>query len=230
MPASLEVKRCDQSFYFFMLPLKRAFYLDADVAELAKMMVGKYLVSRLGGNETILRITETEAYAGEVDKASHAFAGKRTARTEVMFGQGGTAYVYLCYGMHHLLNVVTNRAGIPHAVLIRAGMPVKGEEVMMQRMNRSKADKKMTIGPGNVAKAMGVQKIHSGFDLTGDDLFLSASTGSLSKTTLMVSPRIGVDYAGAAARWYYRFFEKDSPYVTPHALNKVAIQLYSIAR
>jgi len=210
-----------------MRPLKRSFYLQSDVALLAQMLVGKYLVSRLGGHETILRITETEAYAGEYDKASHAYSGRRTARTEVMYGKGGMAYVYLCYGMHHLLNVVTNREGIPHAVLIRAGTPVKGESVIMQRMKRSKPDDKMTSGPGNVARAMGVHTIHSGLDITGEELFIAEAPASDPSIILMASPRIGVDYAGAAAHWYYRFFQKDARCITPHPVNKTAIQLYS---
>lgn len=210
-----------------MRPLKRSFYLQSDVALLAQMLVGKYLVSRLGGNEIILRITETEAYAGECDKASHAYGGRRTARTEVMYGKGGMAYVYLCYGMHHLLNVVTNREGIPHAVLIRAGVPVKGEAMIMQRMKRNKPDYKMTSGPGNVAKAMGVDTTHSGLDLTGGELFIAEAPNSTPPINLMASPRIGVDYAGAAARWYYRFFEKDARCITAHPINKNAIRLYS---
>lgn len=214
-------------FIFSMRPLKRSFYLQSDVALLAQMLVGKYLVSRLGGCETILRITETEAYAGECDKASHAYGGRRTARTEVMYGRGGMAYVYLCYGMHHLLNVVTNREGIPHAVLIRAGMPVKGEAVIMQRMKRNKPDYRMTSGPGNVAKAMGVSTTHSGMDITGGELFIAEAPASDPRIVLMASPRIGVEYAGAAAHWYYRFFEKDALCVTPHPLNKTATRLYS---
>lgn len=209
-----------------MRRLTTAFYLHDDVALLAKKLIGTYLVSRLGGVETIVRITETEAYAGEYDRASHAFGRKRTARTEVMYAAGGKAYVYLCYGMHHLLNVVTNIEGIPHAVLIRAGMPVKGIEIMMNRMGRSKPDVRMTTGPGNLAKALGVNKAHTGLNLTGNKLYIAEIAGE-TPPLLMVSPRIGVDYAGDAAGWYYRFFEQGQRYVTPHPLNKIAIALYA---
>lgn len=212
-----------------MRRLKPPFYLHDDVALLAKKLIGTYLVSKLEGVETIVRITETEAYAGEYDRASHAFGGKRTARTEVMYARGGKAYVYLCYGMHHLLNVVTNIEGIPHAVLIRAGMPVKGVEMMMERMGRTKPDIRMTAGPGNLAKALGVNKAHTGLDLTGNKLYIAEIAGEAAPL-LMASPRIGVGYAGNAAGWYYRFFEEGQSYVTSHPLNKMAIALHAVDR
>src|SRR5437868_461481 len=108
------------------MKLKRDFYLRSDVVQIAKDLLGKYLFTNFNGKLTGGIITETEAYAGEIDRASHAYGGRRTKRTEIMFAQGGTAYVYLCYGIHHLFNVVTNNKNIPHAILIRAVKPIEG--------------------------------------------------------------------------------------------------------
>ena len=111
----------------------RSFYDRTDVVKIAKELLGKILVTWFDEQFTAGRIVETEAYNGAVDKASHAYGGRRTARTEVMFGHPGTAYVYLCYGIHHLFNVVTNKKDVPHAILIRSLEPVKGVEEMLKR-------------------------------------------------------------------------------------------------
>lgn len=209
-----------------MRKLQKDFYLQTDVADIARQLLDKYLVTRFDGDETIVRITETEAYAGISDKASHAYNGRRTKRTEVMFAEGGCAYVYLCYGIHHLFNVVTHQQDVPHAVLIRAGEPMAGISIMQQRLQRSVSATRITTGPGNLAKAMGITIHHSGRSLLDDDFFIAESDVSEVPEHVMVSPRIGVDYAGNAARWLYRFFVKDSPYVTPHPHNRQAIALH----
>ena len=126
-----------------MKQLPRSFYLATDVVDLARELLGKVILTEVDGLRTSAIITETEAYAGETDKASHAFGGRRTARTEVMYAQGGTAYVYLCYGIHHLFNVVTNQRDVPHAVLVRAAAPLEGITVMQDRLGR---------GPGRLLK------------------------------------------------------------------------------
>src|SRR5688572_1316061 len=120
--------------------LDHSFYNRQDVARIAKDLLGKILVTRFDGVVTSGRIVETEAYNGAVDKASHAYGNRRTARTEVMYGRPGTAYVYLCYGIHHLFNVVTNRKDIPHAILIRAIEPLAGIETMLLRTGKIKND------------------------------------------------------------------------------------------
>ena len=134
--------------------LEYSFYERADVVKLAKELLGKILVTDFEGNRTSGRIVETETYAGIVDKASHAYNSRRTNRTEIMFQEGGKAYVYLCYGIHHLFNVVTNKKNIPHAILIRALEPLEGIEIMLDRTKKIKADYSLTRGPGNVSKAL----------------------------------------------------------------------------
>ena len=121
---------------------------------------------------TAARIVETEAYNGIVDKASHAY-NNRTRRTEVMYGEAGTAYVYLCYGIHQLFNVVTNARDIPHAVLIRGAEPVAGFDIMLERTGKTKVDETLTRGPGNVSKALGIVTRHTGMSLLGNELFIA---------------------------------------------------------
>ncbi|HWJ91495.1 MAG TPA: DNA-3-methyladenine glycosylase, partial [Flavisolibacter sp.] len=130
-----------------MKKLPLSFYLQDDVVKIAKDLLGKVLVTNWNNEYTSGRIVETEAYAGSTDRASHASKG-RTSRTEVMFGEGGTAYVYLCYGIHQMFNIVTNKAGIPHAVLVRAVEPIDGIDIMLRRTGKKKADERVASGPG----------------------------------------------------------------------------------
>src|SRR5580693_1024666 len=145
--------------------LDSAFYDRPSVLAVAKGLLGKVLVTKLDGARTSGRIVEVEAYNGVVDRASHAWSGRRTTRTEVMFGAGGTAYVYLIYGIHALFNVVTNRKDVPHAVLVRALEPLEGIPVMLKRMGRERLDHSLTRGPGNVSKALGLRTRHTGLSL-----------------------------------------------------------------
>lgn len=190
------------------------FYTHADVVFVAKELIGKILVTNLNGIVTAGRIIETEAYNGVVDKASHAYGGRRTNRTEVMFGAGGMAYVYLCYGIHHLFNIVTNKAGTPHAVLIRAVDPVAGIEDMLIRTGKKKLDNTLTRGPGNVSKALGIATLHTGAHLGGDEIYLLDDGKKYNIDEVATSPRIGVDYAGEDALLPYRFYVKGNPYVS----------------
>ena len=183
--------------------LDRTFYLNEDVVHVARSLLGKVLVTCLNGERTAGIITETEAYAGITDRASHAFGGRRTPRNEAMYGIGGTAYVYLCYGIHHLFNVVTNREGVPHAVLIRGIVPLEGLEVMMRRRG---ADKLITKGPGTAAQALGIHVRHSGLDLLGDRIWIGSTDRAPHASAIKSAPRIGVDYAGPDASLPYRFF------------------------
>lgn len=183
------------------MKLPRSFYMGDDVVTIAERLLGKVLVTRLPGGTTSGVITETEAYAGERDRASHAWNGRRTARTEVMYGPGGYAYVYLCYGVHHLFNVVTNQAGIPHAVLVRAVHPLDGVALMWQR----RGDRRTTGGPGTLSRALGIQTAHTGTDLTGDRIWIEDRGIRVSPGQVITGPRIGVDYAGKDALLPYRF-------------------------
>jgi DNA-3-methyladenine glycosylase len=190
------------------------FYDRADVVKIARELIGKILVTHFGGHLTAGRIVETEAYAGVGDRASHAFGGRRTQRTEIMFGDPGTAYVYLCYGIHHLFNVVTNRRDIPHAVLVRALEPLHGIDTMLKRTRKKKADHTLTRGPGNVSKALGIFTQHTGWDLQSDELFIASDAYVVKKKDIVISARIGVDYAGPDAALPYRFTLRDNPYVS----------------
>lgn len=198
------------------------FYDRPSVMRVAKELLGKVLVTELNGARTSGRIVEVEAYNGVVDRASHAWSGRRTTRTEVMFAAGGTAYIYLIYGIHHLFNVVTNRKGVPHAVLVRALEPLEGLPVMLERMGRTRLDHTLTRGPGNVAKAMGLRTSHTGMSLLGDEIWIGDDGFRPRRAEIVATPRIGVDYAGEDAALKYRFFIKGNPYVSgPKKLNGV---------
>lgn len=193
------------------LPLQ--FYLRPDVVQIAKELLGKVVVTKFDGRLTSGRIVETEAYAGEGDKASHASKG-RTGRTEVMFGKGGVAYVYLCYGIHQMFNIVTNVAGIPHAILIRGVEPIEGIDVMLQRTGKKILDETLTRGPGNVGKAFGFHTSQCGRPLQGNELYIADDGFNVNESDIGISPRIGVGYAGDHAAWDYRFFIKGNKYVS----------------
>lgn len=196
-----------------MKKLSLSFYLREDVEAIAKDLLGKVLVTHWNDELTTGRIVETEAYAGETDKASHASKG-RTERTEVMFGKGGRAYVYLCYGIHQMFNIVTANEGIAHAVLIRAIEPIEGKDIMLQRTGKKKWDESITSGPGRVGKAFGFHTSQCGLSLTGNDLYIADDGFRLKEEDIVSSPRIGVDYAGEHAEWHYRFYVKDNVYVS----------------
>ena len=194
------------------LPIE--FYTRKNVMTIAKDLLGKLLVTRFDGIVTAGRIVETEAYNGAVDKASHAFGNRRTRRTEIMFANGGRAYVYLCYGIHHLFNVVTNTSEIPHAVLIRAIEPLVGMETMLFRTKKNKLDHSITKGPGNVSKALGITTNHTGMSLLKDVLFIADDGFAVKRNMILTTPRIGVIYAEEDALLPYRFIIKGNPFVS----------------
>ena len=194
------------------LPIE--FYDREDVITIAKELIGKILVTRIEGKLTSGRIVETEAYIGLTDKASHSFGGKRTSRNEHMYGTAGKSYVYICYGMHHLFNVVTNKKEVPDAVLIRAVEPIDGIDIMLQRTGREKLDNKLTRGPGNAAKALGVSKLHSGVSLLGKEIFIIEGDPAISNNEIGASSRIGVESAGPDASMPYRFYLKGNKFVS----------------
>ena len=185
--------------------LSESFYERDDVVLIARELIGKTLFSYIGKVLTGGMIIETEAYRGPEDRACHAFNNRRTSRTEVMFRGGGIAYVYLCYGMHNMLNIVTALSGIPHAVLIRAIAPTHGLEAMMQRRNKIQADRTLTNGPGSVCQAFGITRDHNGLSLQGPTLWIEDSAIKLEPSQIQATPRIGIDYAGPDATLPWRF-------------------------
>ncbi|MGQ0740095.1 MAG: DNA-3-methyladenine glycosylase [Bacteroidota bacterium] len=197
-----------------MKKLPKEFYLQTNVLTVAKELLGKILVTKWEGDETSGRIVEVEAYKGTTDKASHAYGGKRTLRNKVMYAGGGVAYIYLCYGIHHLVNVVTNLQDTPHAILIRAAEPVKGTETMLIRTGKKKSDYTLTRGPGNLSKALGLHIDKSGWSLRSKEFFIADDGLTYSKKEIASSPRIGVDYAEEDALLPYRFYVKGSPFVS----------------
>ena len=194
-----------------MKTLPRAFY-DRDTLEVARDLLGTYLVRRLDGAELVVRITETEAYVGAVDKACHAYGGRRTARTETLYAKPGTAYVYLIYGMYHCLNFVTEPEGTAAAVLLRGVEAVSGADLMAfnrfgRAYDRLTADQRKNFlnGPGKVCRALAITRTHNGLDLTaGGELFLCA--GEAPTGEIHVGKRIGIDYAEEAVDFPWRFW------------------------
>jgi len=197
-----------------MKKLPASFYTRKNVVVIAKELLGKLLVTSFDGQVTAGRIAETEAYNGIADKASHAFGGRRTQRTEIMYAEGGVAYVYLCYGIHHLFNVVTNMRDTPHAILIRAIEPVIGLPLMLERMGREKPDYTIGRGPGNVSKALGISVMHTSLSLLSNDIYIADDGTVLKPAQIAATPRIGVDYAAEDALLPYRFYIKGNPYVS----------------
>jgi DNA-3-methyladenine glycosylase len=199
--------------------LPRAFYTRPDVVRIARELLGKQLFTRMDGVTASGIICETEAYAGITDRASHAFGGRRTQRTETMYAMGGTAYIYLCYGIHSLFNVVTNEPGIPHAVLIRGIIPAQGTDVMLLRTGKLKMTKDFGTGPGKVAKILGIHYSHTGLDLVNmpadpdaPAIWISDDGITVTPGSIISGPRIGVDYAVEDALLPYRFTVKQSTF------------------
>lgn len=189
-----------------ILPL--SFYQHHDVIHVSQQLLGKFLCTFLDGELTSGMIIETEAYRGPEDRASHAFGNRRTRRTEVMFQQGGICYVYLCYGIHALFNVITNAQDIPHAVLIRAIKPVEGIECMLKRRKQAKLNARLTSGPGALTQALGITVGHSGLSLRGPQIWIEDRGVQIDSKAILASPRIGVDYAkeDAFLPWRFRIY------------------------
>lgn len=202
-----------------MKKLPLSFYNRTDVLTIAREMLGKVVYSNIDGEITSGRIVETEAYVGTIDKASHAFGGKRGAKNEHMYHRAGTAYIYVCYGVHQMLNIVTNQENIPDAVLVRAIEPISGLDIMAKRSNKNENDLTLTRGPGNVGKALGIHKRHSGIHLLDDMIYLMDDGFKLPEDIIGVSGRIGVESAGEDALLPYRFYIKGNKYVSGKVRN-----------
>lgn len=183
--------------------LPRSFFTRTDVVRVARELLGKVLVTEFDSRTSGI-ITETEAYAGATDRASHAYGHRRTKRTEVMYARGGTGYVYLCYGMHHLFNVVTHEVGTPYAVLVRAIQPLEGMDRMRMRMRRN-GRSLLTNGPALVSQALGISTAHTGIDLLDGPIRIEDHGYRPARGTIITGPRVGVAYAGADALLPFRF-------------------------
>lgn len=181
--------------------LDKTFYTHTDVLKLGKDLLGCYLYSCIDGQLTSGMIIETESYKGAEDKACHAYKMRRTPRTEVMFSEGGLAYIYLCYGIHHLMNIVTNTRGIPEAILIRALQPIDGIPLMQKRR---KMKKNLTSGPGTLTEALGITVFDNGTSLLENRIWIEQGE-KISQEKIIASPRIGIDYAEEDALLPYRF-------------------------
>lgn len=191
--------------------IKKEYYLNEDVVKVAKDLIGKHLFTRVNNRITAGLIVETEAYHSK-EKACHAYMNKRTARTETLFSRGGIAYVYKCYGIHHLFNIVTNIEDKAEAVLIRAVQPVEGLDVMLKRRKLKKIQPSMTAGPGVLTQALGITKKHNGLCLTDDLIWLEDHQLAYLPQQIIAGPRVGVDYAGKDAKLPWRFRLKDCPW------------------
>ena len=188
-----------------MKKLSHDFYRRTDVVQVGRDLLGKALCTNIGGRLTKAVITETEAYAGVGDRASHAYGGRRTARTEPMYAAGGIAYIYLCYGIHHLFNVVTSTEDDPQAVLIRAGHPLTGVDTMYSRRGNPANATNLLAGPGSLARALGVRTGMTGEDLLGEQIWIEDQGFRVPDRHISIGPRIGIDYAGEDASRPYRF-------------------------
>jgi DNA-3-methyladenine glycosylase len=188
-------------------PISFDFYQSTDVVLLARQLIGKLLITDFSEGRTAVRITETEAYRAPDDRACHAFGNRRTTRTETMFAAGGCAYIYLCYGIHHLFNVVTGPKDTAHAVLIRAGKPELGTDIMLFRRGKDKIKPNLTVGPGAMAQALGLHTRYDGTPLDTESPMIWLADDGYIPQQIGVGPRIGVDYAGDCAAWPWRFWD-----------------------
>lgn len=193
--------------------LDRTFYLDEDVVKISRNLLGKVLYTFIGNKVTAGKIVETEAYCGIRDRASHAYPNRKTRRNAIMFEEGGVAYVYLIYGIHYLFNVVTSAKGIPNAVLIRALEPIKGIDIMMERRNKTGINR-ITSGPGSLSLAMGIDMDLYGHSLQSSKIWIEDTGIVVQSGDIIAAHRIGVDYAAEDALLPWRFYIRDSPWVS----------------
>lgn len=196
--------------------LEKDFFDHLDVVSISKNLLGKVLVTNFDGLLTAGKIVETEAYRAPDDKACHAYNNRRTKRTEVMFAEAGVAYIYLCYGIHHLFNVVTGPKDTAHAVLIRAIEPIDGIDTMLARRNFKKVVSRLTAGPGALSKALGIQKSYTGIGICEKNLiWIEDRNMTCPESNILASPRVGVGYAEECADWNWRFRIRNSQWTSP---------------
>lgn len=195
------------------MKFKRSFYNNPDVLQVAKQLIGQTLCTSIKGQLVKTKITEVEAYCGRTDEGCHAYPNKRTKRTEVLYGAGGFAYVYLCYGIHNMLNVVTNKVGLANCILIRAVEPIDGIEIMIERRGLKKAALSLSTGPGCVGQALGINLTMYGTDFLGDTIWIE-SADAIPESDIGSSARIGMNFDGPDKYLPWRFFIKDSLWVS----------------
>lgn len=192
--------------------LSESFYLRENVQQISIDLLGKVLVTCIDGQYTAGIITETEAYQAPEDKASHAFNNRKTPRTEIFYNKGGIGYVYLCYGIHYLFNVVTNKTDVPHAILIRSVEPLEGIDVMMLRRKKKKLDKTLTAGPGALSQALGITKLHNKISLAGDTVWIEDR--EIKVKSIVSTTRIGIDYAAEYKDKPWRYYIEGNIWVS----------------
>ena len=195
--------------------LTHIFYERDNVVQIAQDLLGKVLCTNFDGKLTKGIIVETEAYSGLNDKACHAHFDKKTNRTHIMYGRGGHAYIYLCYGIHHLFNIVTNEKGLADAVLVRGIEPLEGINFILHRRKKNKLDRSVGGGPGIVSQALGIKTVHYGTDLLGDIIWIEDHKKTVRKDQIIASPRVGVDYAEEDTFLPWRFRIKNNLYTSP---------------
>jgi DNA-3-methyladenine glycosylase len=197
-----------------VLPL--SFYIREDVVQISRELLGKFLVTNIDGVLTSGMIVETEAYRASDDKACHAYNNRRTARTEVMFAEGGRAYVYLCYGIHHLFNVVTGPQDHAQAVLIRAVQAADNIPLMLKRRGRKHLNPQLSAGPGVLSKALGITTSLSGHSLLSKQgrIWIEDRSVPYTPDQIIAGPRVGIDYAEECVQWPWRFRIKNSAWTS----------------
>lgn len=203
-----------------MMIRDKSFFLREDVEAISRDLIGMILYTKMNGVVTAGRIVETEAYGGVTDRASHAWGGRLTGRTETMYREGGVCYIYLCYGIHHLFNVVTGPDGRPDAVLIRALEPATGIETMLQRRGLDRVQRRVAGGPGLVTQSLGLKTDQNGLSLIySKQIWLkmdrAQAKGQGGDFDIIASPRVGVDYAGEDAARPWRFRMKGNKFTSP---------------
>lgn len=196
--------------------LTSSFYQSPAVLDICRQLIGKVLVSQIDGLLTSGIIVEAEAYRAPDDSACHAYGDRRTGRTEVMFSKGGVAYIYICYGIHHLFNVVTGPKDHAHAILIRALQPQEGIDIMLERRKMKKIDFKITRGPGALSIALGFRSTMSGQSLisASTSIYIEDRKINYPDSAIATGPRIGVESSGKSAIWPWRFYVRNNPYVS----------------
>lgn len=198
-----------------MKKLSLSFYQQEDVLAISQSLLGKFLFTYLEGSLTGGMIVETEAYHFPNDLANHAHGMRRTARNQTMFWPGGCCYVYLCYGIYPLFNVITNKKDIPHAVLIRAIEPLIGIEKMVQRRKKDRLKRDTAGGPGMLTQALGINKSHNGVLLTGKEIWIEDHQVNLSPDQIVASPRVGIPYAKEHILLPWRFRILNNSWTSP---------------
>jgi DNA-3-methyladenine glycosylase len=196
-------------------PLPRSYYQQTDSLAISRELLGKLLVAQVErGKPTVGRIVETEAYLAPEDQASHAYQFKKTKRTATMFLPGGVAYVYLCYGIHAMFNIITREEGMPHAILVRAVEPIEGIEHMLERRRMEKPKPQLTRGPGCLTKAFAIHRGHDQMPLDSDLFWLADDGYKVDTSDIASGPRVGIPNAGAYRDVPWRFYVNGNKWVS----------------